>query len=135
MMTGNYDEWRQMTNEVSDGYDMRFEWWWKTLRHEFCKSLASCQHILVYLIEGDENPCEMECFKLIGFWCNNVGWLLSYPVEKCSWVVLQLHELYSFGLIWVFPHKDEIQSFVATWVMQRQKNNCLVAAHFVWVAW
>jgi hypothetical protein len=51
-----------------------------------------------------------------------MGWLLSYPIEKCSWVVLQLHELYSFEPIWVFPHKDEIQSFVTTWVMQRQKK-------------
>jgi hypothetical protein len=55
----------------------------------FAKGLLHV-NILVYLIEGDENPCEMECFKLIGFQCNNVGWLLSYPIEKCSWVVLQL---------------------------------------------
>jgi hypothetical protein len=98
----------------------------------FAKGLLHV-NILVYLIEGDENPCEMECFKLIGFQCNNVGWLLSYPIEKCSWVVLQLNELYSFGPIWVFPHKDEIQSFVVTRVMQdKNKTICLVDAHFVW---
>jgi hypothetical protein len=54
-----------------------------------------------------------------------VGWLLPYPIEKCSWVVLQLHELYSFGPIWVFPHKDENQSFVVTRVMQDEKKNNL----------